>query len=97
MSVPVMHEGDVETVTATFTDENGDLTDPTTITLKVMDPSGNTNTYTYSGGTITKDDVGVYSKDLTWDEPGEWTGEWISTGTGAGVEPFQRRVIPSRF
>lgn len=96
MSVDVRDEGDVETVIATFRDENGTLVDPSTVTLKVLDPSGNTDTYTYSAS-ITRDSLGVFSKDLTWDEPGEWHGEWISTGTGAGVEKFQRRVTPSRF
>jgi hypothetical protein len=97
MSVDVKHEGDVETVIATFRDSTDTLVDPSTVTLKVLDPSGNTDTYTYGGGTITKDSTGIYSKALTWDEPGEWRCEWIATGTGAGAEPFQRRVIPSHF
>jgi hypothetical protein len=96
MSVEVRDEGDVETLIATFTDEDGNLTDPSTVTLKIMDPSGNTDTYQYSA-TIQRESIGVFKTDVTWDESGEWHGEWISTGTGAGVEKLQRRVTPSRF
>lgn len=58
-------------------------TDPTTVTLKVQDPSGNTDIYTYAAAQITKDGTGIYSKTITLDEAGWWVYEW--TGTGAVV------------
>ena len=61
-------------------------TDPTTVTLVVTDPSGNTEgTYTYAGSTVTKTATGVYHKDLTVDEVGLWTVKWTGTGTAADV------------
>lgn len=61
-------------------------TDPTTVTLLVTDPSGNTEgTYTYAGSTITKTATGVYHKDLTVDEAGLWTVKWTGTGTAADI------------
>ncbi len=60
------------------------LTDPTTITLVVTDPSGNTEgTYTYAGATITKTSTGIYYKDLAVDEDGVWEFKWTATGTVA--------------
>lgn len=97
MSKPMRHVGDKEALTATFRDEADNLVDPTTVTLKVLDPSGNTDTYTYSGGTITRDSLGVFSRDLDLDEAGEWRYDWISTGTGAGAEPGQIVVEPQPF
>lgn len=61
-------------------------TDPTTVTLVVTDPSGNTEgTYTYAGTTITKTATGVYHKDLTVDEDGVWEYKWTGTGVAADV------------
>lgn len=62
------------------------LTDPTTVTLVVTDPSANTEgTYTYAGSTITKSATGVYYKDLTVDEDGVWEYTWTGTGTAADI------------
>lgn len=61
-------------------------TDPTTVTLVVTDPSGNTEgTYTYAGSTITKTATGVYHKDLTVDEDGVWEYKWTGTGVAADI------------
>jgi hypothetical protein len=59
-------------------------TDPTTVTLEVKDPSGNTDTYTYSAS-ITKNSTGVYSKTISFDEAGMWRYEWQGTGTCIAV------------
>ena len=80
-----LHVGDALQLKATFT-VSGTKTDPTTITLEVKDPSGNTDTYTYADATITKDGTGVYSKTVTFDEAGWWTYEWTGTGTVIAVE-----------
>lgn len=62
------------------------LTDPTTVTLKVRDPSANTDTYTYAGGTVTKNSTGDYSKNVAVDEAGTWHYQWIGTGAAAGLD-----------
>lgn len=56
-------------------------TDPTTITLKIKDPSGNTDTYTYALSQVTKSAAGVYYKDFDLDEAGYWKVRWEGTGT----------------
>lgn len=77
--------GDTVRITNTFS-VAGTPTDPTTVTLVVTDPSGNTEgTYTYGGATITKSSTGVYYKDLTVDEVGTWLYRWTGTGTVADV------------
>jgi hypothetical protein len=61
------------------------LTDPTTVTLTVTDPSGDATSYTYSGAEVTKDATGEYSKALACSESGEWTYRWTGTGAVAAV------------
>lgn len=77
-------EGATVRVQATFQVDDTD-TDPTTVTLKVKDPSGNVDTYTYGAGEVTKSATGVYYKDIMPDEVGHWVYRWIGTGTAAGV------------
>ena len=67
-------------LTAAFT-SSGSAADPTTITLKILDPSGNTDTYTYAGGTVSKSGTGGYYKNFTPDEAGTWRLYWAGTGT----------------
>jgi hypothetical protein len=76
--------GDVVRLTGTFTVSSTN-TDPTTITLKVKDPSGNTATYTYALAQVTKSAVGIYYYDLAIDEAGIWRYEWTGTGTCQAV------------
>lgn len=60
-------------------------TDPSTITLAITDPGGNVDSYTYGGGTVTKDATGQFSKEITPDERGYWKYTWIGTGSCAVV------------
>jgi hypothetical protein len=76
---------------------DGVATDPTTVTLKVMDPSGNASTYTYALGQVTKLAVGSYYKDLVVDEGGVWYWEWIGTGACAAVDADYFEVLFSIF
>lgn len=59
---------------------NGINTDPTAVTLKVRDPSGNVATYTYALSQVTRSAAGVYYKDLSTDEQGTWHYQWLGTG-----------------
>lgn len=83
-----LNVGDVIRLKSVFTvlDVN---TDPTTITLEVQDPSGNTASYTYPA-TITKETTGKYYYDLSVDEAGWWIYQWTGTGT---VEVVQGNKI----
>lgn len=96
MSIAVYHIGDSAHLTAVFEDEQGAAVDPLALTLKVKDPSGNVDTYTYSAS-ITRDSEGHYSKDIDIDEAGDWFYEWVSTGDAVGGEPGQFVVAPSHF
>jgi len=66
------------------------LTDPTTITLVITDPSGNADTYTYGAAQITKESTGIFYKDIVVDEAGEWQTRFVGTGAAAAV-------VQSRF
>lgn len=56
-------------------------TDPTTVSLTITSPTNVLTTYTYAGAQITRTSAGVYTKDITCDEDGEWQYKWIGTGT----------------
>lgn len=75
----------------------GQLTDPTTTTLRVRDPSGNEDAYTYAGGTVTRDGVGRFQKTITLDEAGIWDYWWEGTGAVQKNEDGTLIVKPSRM
>ena len=83
-------------ITGTFTVSSVN-TDPTTITLKVRDPSGNIATYTYALAEVTKSATGVYYKDITTDESGQWFYNWIGTGTVAAADEDYFEVTSTVF
>ena len=86
--------GDRVTLTATFTDSAGDAVAPTAVTLKVLDPSGNTTTTT-SG--FTNDSTGVYSYDVDIDEAGVWHYNFAGTGNAVAADEGEFRVSESVF
>lgn len=55
-------------------------TDPTTVALTLTSPTGTATTYTYAAAEITKDSTGVYHRDVTCSEAGEWVYRWVGTG-----------------
>ncbi len=75
----------------------GVLTDPTTITCKVRTASGVVTTYTYGGGTVTKDGVGRYSRTITLTEAGLWAWSWAGTGSIIKSEEGTIRVLGSDY
>lgn len=85
--------GDAVRVSVAFT-SNGSAADPTAVALKVQDPSGNEDTYTYALGQVTKDSTGNYHKDVTVDEAGTWFYRW--TGTGVVVAASEGNFVVRR-
>ena len=77
--------GDLVRVTGAWT-VGGVATDPTTVALKVRDPSGTVDTYTYALSQVTKSSTGIYYKDLSIDEAGVWRYQWAGTGACVGLE-----------
>jgi hypothetical protein len=72
-------------------------TDPTAVILKVKDPSGNIATYTYALSEITKSATGVYYKDISIDEDGEWHYNFTGTGTVETADETSFEVEHSEF
>lgn len=64
---------------------DGSLVDPTSVTLRVRDPSG---TITDLSGSIIHDSVGQYHADAAFVTGGTYTYEW--QGTGAVVVEASR-------
>lgn len=86
---------------AKFADINGNIGDPTTITLKYKIGIGSTTTVVYPSAPIVKDSTGVYHADF--DTTG-WAGatdlvyttEWSGTGTiqAIATDSFQVDAAP---
>lgn len=72
-----LHQG--VTVSCAFA-VKGVATDPTTVTLRIIDPAGAEFVYTYALSQITKDSTGKYSKIISSDLEGTWFYEWVGTG-----------------
>ena len=77
---------DTVTLSTVFALPGGSLADPTTVQLVVEDPSGTKTTFTWAGGGVTRDGVGLFHKDLVTTMTGVYAYEWTGTGTAAGVE-----------
>ena len=83
-------------LTATFTIADVP-TDPTYITLKVLDPTGYITTYTYALGEITKSSTGIYYREILSNASGEWHYEWIGTGSVLAADEDYYIIEHSKF
>ena len=73
-------------LTANFTDDDGTDTDPDTVTLTAMSPSGGAVTYTYlADDNLSRLDAGDFYCDITPNESGRWFWRWAATGDGTTV------------
>lgn len=55
------------------------VADPSSVTLYILDPSGNETQQTYPG-TISRASVGVYNYIFVPSGPGEWKYKWQGVG-----------------
>lgn len=78
--------GDEPRITETFTDFDGELTDPDSISCNVRTPSGVTTTYSYPSTQLSKISKGIYALDLPLTEAGDYRFKW--NGTGACSQGF---------
>lgn len=62
------------------------LTDPTTVDLRIEDPSGDISDFSWAGATVTRNSVGNFSKDIVCSEAGEWEHRWTATGPVQAVK-----------
>jgi hypothetical protein len=96
MAAVVLWESSSELARLTNTfSVGGTATDPTTISLAVTTPAQVTTTYTFAAGEITKVSTGVYRKDITCNEDGEWSFVWTGTGTASDAEAGTWTVYPT--
>lgn len=77
-NIPV---GNVARIVGTFTDEDGDLADPTEVTLSVTDPAGTEQELTFSAEDLSNPSVGVYEGYVELTMAGDY--RWKIVGTGA--------------
>ena len=89
--------GDSTRLSNDFKDVDGVLTDPTTIVLKVKDPSGTTDVYTYASAQVERDATGQYHRDIAIDEPGTWHWRWEGAGAIVAVDEDFFYVTRSAF
>ena len=74
-----------------------ELADPTAVTLKVKNPAGTTTTYTYALTTVTRDSLGVFSKQVTLDSVGTWRSRWEATGAVIAAQEGALTVRRTEF
>jgi len=65
-------------------------TDPSTVTVRIIDPSGVKEVLTYADEEVTRDTTGRYHYDLLITESGYWSYRW--EGTGAVVTAAEARL-----
>jgi hypothetical protein len=78
-------------------DIDGTNTDPTTITLVVMDPQKNSNSYTYAGGDVTREAQGIFSRNHPFPLEGRWRWRWVGTGNCVAADEGVILVNTSPF
>lgn len=78
------------------TTDPAELTDPSAVTLYIMDPAGVIETYTYVDSDLTRSAEGVYFMDYTPTGPGTWRYKFQGEGDLIATSPDQMfGVAPS--
>lgn len=68
-------------LTNVYTDSNGDLTDPSTVSIYIQDPAGNQSSYVYgTGAEVGRAAAGSYYADITLTKGGRWFYRWLTAG-----------------
>lgn len=90
--------GDQIRITGAFTNSTSATVDPTVITYKHKDPSGNTTTLVYATDPQpVRSTKGTYYVDLTLDEAGTWHDRWAGTGAAVAAAEHFWLVRKSEF
>lgn len=72
-------------------------TDPTTITLKQIDPLGNVTSWVYPAAPIIRDSAGTYHADVTPNLTSFWIYRWEGTGVCIAVGEVTIEILHSLF
>ncbi len=92
MSVNIYDVGDKVRSTIAFTKGVSTSADPTTVTYKIMDPLGKSETYVYGvDAEIIRLVAGKYYTLIDADEEGTWTHRW--EGIGDVVAAAERKFV----
>lgn len=92
MSVNIYKKGQKVRISVAFT-VDGVATDPTTVTAKIKDPSGNQSTYVYgTDAEVVRESTGNYYVEETTDENKLWHYRFEGTGACEAVEEGAFRV-----
>jgi hypothetical protein len=78
------YPGQTIRITGTF-QALGINTDPVTITFTIKDPNAVETSYTYAGGQVVRDAVGVYHYDLLLSLSGNYFYRVVGTGTASAA------------
>lgn len=80
-----------------FRDTDGDLADPSTVTLVVREPGGTRTTYVFGTDVeVVKDATGVYHFSHVPDAVGRWGYRWVGTGAVAYAEEQFVKILASQ-
>src|SRR6185312_14948772 len=77
---------DAPRLQATFMDANNAAVDPSTVKLRIIEPDGTQDDYTYAASTITKASTGIFYVDVPVDSAGKWKFRWESTEPNVAEE-----------
>lgn len=76
--------------------EEWTLADPTTVALVVRDPRRVLTSYTYAGGQVVRESLGLFSFRLSLPISGNWQYRWVTTGAVEDATyDFQITVRPT--
>lgn len=89
--------GNGVTSTQEFKNNAGTLTDPTTISVTIRQPSGTKTTYIYNTNPeVVRDSAGTYTISFVPDSAGPWGIYWLGTGTVPRATEVFVTINPSR-
>jgi hypothetical protein len=98
MSITTYDKGDSVRCRGSFKNSSNAAIDPTTVSFKYKDPSGNVATLVYGTDVaLVKDSTGNYHVDVDADESGTWYYRFESTGTGQAADEESFIVDESQF
>ena len=96
-----INRGDTRTITATFRNAAGTLTDPTTVTFTVRTPTGTETAYVYgTDAEVVKGSTGVYSMVVALtagNNSNPWQVRIVGTGTVAEAHIVNLHVSQDDF
>lgn len=85
-------------ISASFSDIDNALTDPSTVTISVKSAAGDVTEYVYgTDEQLVKDETGLYHLDFTPDAAGDWYYRVESTGPVTAASEGHVVVLGSNF